>query len=276
MMMPSTAALNGDLGALIIAHRRSPALNMLTTLNAARSGSLDCLMFVHVNGAPWHPRTTTAAALGRLHCLEYAHQHGAPWHSSAMANAACGHLDCLRYCHENGAQWTRHVTLNAAMVADVPCLRYAVEHGAPLHHLVIETCVRNTISNPDSRSCRDTLMYAVDARFHYDVTPDAHRTRFVEHDWYHPEPDVTKAAEVEVVVAFRLALHMIRVIQRAWRARPALIRARLALMTKKRKAVEVIELAYLTWTCRPDSGAAFKRSRTSFTRLHGSGLIDRE
>lgn len=249
-MRPATAALRGDLAALILAHSRYPRLGRVTTLNAARSGSLRCMRYAHMHGARWHPRTTLVAARGHLACLEYAVFNGAPWHPNTMEIAAMGYLQCLRFCHASGARWSINCTHSAALSSHVPCLKFAVENGAPRHELVIETSVRNVMDNPESESCRDTLTFAVDAHFPYS-----------------PSNDPRLANEVALVMEVRRQLHQVRVIQRAWRARPALVRARLAAEQRKRKAADVIQLAYLTWTLRPCAGASYKRARADWQLL---------
>lgn len=252
-MRPATAALHGDLDGLILAHSRYPRLGMTTMLNAARSGSLRCMRFAYMHGAGWHPKTTAVAARGQLACLEYAFFNGAPWHPLTTENAAKGHLSCLRFCQEHGlAVWSKMISHNAARSSNVACLRFAVENGAPRHELVIETSVRNVLDNPQSASCRDTLTYAVDANFPYCARL------------------ASRAGEVALVMEVRRQLHQIRVIQRAWRARPALMRARQAVEDRKRRAVDVIQLAYLTWTFRPNNGASYKRARASYKSLSDS------
>lgn len=249
-MRPATAALRGDLDELMLAHSRYPRLGWVTTLNAARSGSLRCMRYAHMHGARWHPRTTLVAARGHLACLEYACFNGSPWHPQTMDIAAMGHLQCLQFCHENGALWSNNTTHSAALFSHVTCLRYAVENGAPRHGLVIETSVRNVMDNPGSNACRDTLTYAVDAHFQYS-----------------PSSDPRQANEVALVMEVRRQLHQVRVIQRAWRLRPALLRSRLEAQERKRKAVDVIQLAYLTWTFRPHAGKSYKRARADWQIL---------
>lgn len=272
-MRPSTAALLGNLEALVLAQTRYPLLKVSTTLNAARSGSLACMQFAHLNGADWHPRTTAVAARCSLACLEYAHLHGAPWHPLATEGAARGHLACLRYCHEHGAPWTRRVTLSAALMSSIECLKYAKDHGAPRHHRVIETCVRNVLYNPESILCREVLTYAVDACFPYNTRVDP-RHLSVLAVLYDEDPHLQgamqqqyrddKALEILMVMEVRRSLHCIRVIQRAWRGRPQLILDRELMLRRKRRAVDVIQLAYLAWTCRPGYGRTYKRARLSF------------
>lgn len=247
LMTPETAALIGDLDALVTACVSYPVLEPTATLNAALGGNVECLAFLHRLGAPWHPRTTVSAArVGSLACLEYAHTNGAPWHAHVSDVAArLGNLGCLQYCHENGAVWSWMTTHIAAIRANLECLRYAVEHGAPTHALVMQTCISNLVEAPNSSVRMDTLMYAVDAGLPYSARTDA-------------------AMRVDVFMSMRRRLHLIRVIQRAWRARPNLIRRRRLRKARERRAANVIQLAYLAWTCRPGAGRTYKRARSSF------------
>lgn len=217
--------------------------------------------------------TTALAARGNLECLKYAVRNGAKWHPQATEHAARGHLSCLRFCHENGAEWTWVATHNAAMTASIDCLRYANEHGAPRHEQVVETCIRNLLDHPDSHACRETLMYAVDAGFPYRTTLSAHDFTVLDR-LYGDLPDLhqemflraiaAKDQELDVIVSVRNKLHQIRIIQRAWLA---VLRAREMQQSRKRDAADVIQTAYLQWTCRPGCGQTYKRARASFERV---------
>lgn len=71
-------------------------LDAATSLQAAASGNVACLKFVHEHGGGWHDQVCeTAARSGYLDCLKYAYEHGAPWTVSTTNTAACyGRLSC--------------------------------------------------------------------------------------------------------------------------------------------------------------------------------------
>ncbi len=64
-----------------------------------------------------------------LECLIYAHDHGAPWHPYTTFNAAYnGDLECLKYAHENGCPWHSKTTNSAALNENIECRKYIYEH----------------------------------------------------------------------------------------------------------------------------------------------------
>lgn len=270
----------------------------------ARNDSTEMLRFCHEHGARWHPRTLAAATFnGNLECLRYAHGAGAPWRRG-VTNAAASHWDdkCLRYCHQqgakwdpettaeaafngnlaclqyahvNGAPWDYHTMHNAAFSGHLDCLRYAVQHGAPRHPWVLSTCVRKIVlANPrrynewgthcgwgfcDAAPDRKELMlYAMDVGLPYEATalPNPYEHGSDMHNLHAAGVAQLRGWDLCILRDTRLYLHKVRLVQRAWRARKVLF--------THTRAVRVIEAAYVEYMCRPDTGAAFKRARTSF------------
>lgn len=294
--LTTEAAANGHLACLTYVVRHGAPWSERVT-EWAGSGHLTCLKFCHANGAVWHPRTTSHAAEGHLDCLAYAHENGASWHDQVTLVAARGHLDCLTYAHENGAAWNPYTTAMAAS-GNMTCLRYAHEHGAPWHSMtvpaainsgavdclkyalergaptcpnLVEMCAGVTRLTGDlprtdeHKRNMETLMYLLDAGHSYRPMP-GHASRALFTRMLPDNPvlaaktahdiAVVRKGEVVVVAAAREKLCKIRVLQRAWRA---------YMLVRRRRAATVIQHAYLTYTCRPGDGQAFKRARSSFS-----------
>lgn len=88
----------------------------LSGLNAAKSGSLECLKFMHEKGYIMDGMTcATVAAAGSIECLKYAREANCPWDSRlfdmalpALLNAGpryrtLGKIwECIEYARENG------------------------------------------------------------------------------------------------------------------------------------------------------------------------------
>lgn len=102
------------------------------------SGSLDCLIYAHKNGAKWFKHTcVVAAGEGNLNCLKYLHENGCEWESRIYSSAIRGgHLDCLKYIHKNGCDWDKSTCASAVSSTPDPnrwkCLLYALENGCEL------------------------------------------------------------------------------------------------------------------------------------------------
>jgi len=65
---------------------------------------------------------------GHLNCLRYLHENGAPWNEISMIRASSyGHLECLKYLHENGCPWNEDCRLQAITNGHFECLKYLNE-----------------------------------------------------------------------------------------------------------------------------------------------------
>lgn len=252
--------------------------------DAAAQGHLPCLEFCHENGAPWSQWATNFAARGHIECLTYAHEHGAPWHSVVTETAAKGHLACLKYAHEHGAPWDARTLSSAISAGAVACLDYAIRNGAPPSRTMVSDCLaqlEHRRFQPESveyQRSMDTFLYVVNSGHMYlprksagvrlyGMTPKQQGSMLGSiRRKYRGDRDMKAIAIAQEVdelhkrhvarfAAARDKLHKIKVVQRAWRA---------YVIARRRKAVDVIQLAYLAHLCRPGDGQAFKRARTSF------------
>lgn len=208
------AASQGDLLALMCAHKAAPYLTSETTLNAARCGSLECLSFLYKHGARWHPDATNIAA----------------------------------------------------RFGSVECMRFILATGGPRDDRIVLTCFHAVRMSPSKKRPMDTLMLALDTRprlpYSMEVDPQAIKIMDAlfpndskeERERAHANIRSAKSREVTLIMEVRARLHGIRVIQRAWRLK----------LRRKRKAVEVIQDAYLAWTCRPGSGHTYHQARLDF------------
>ena len=121
-----TAAHHGHLPRLMEAHVANEGWGD-ATLEAAASDQLACLVYAHLNGAPWDVRTTALASEnGSLSCLKYAHEHGCPWDYKTVVCCAQAYLDKMaNICH-----FPNKVYIASDFDADkiLSCLRYARDH----------------------------------------------------------------------------------------------------------------------------------------------------
>lgn len=121
---------------------------------AASSGNLDCLRYVHLLQGQLCAKTCIAAALGgHTNCLEYIRDAATGRDLLVQCSAAVlrsaarnGHLDTIRFLHEQcGCQsWSSHVAAAAAQGGHTECLEYAHQHGCPWG---TATCLRAAENN---------------------------------------------------------------------------------------------------------------------------------
>jgi len=140
----SEAAKTGQLHILMFLHENKFHWDVTTTAYAARGGHLNCLQYAHEQGCPWNEATTSCAArCGHLNCLRYAHEQGCPWNKETTRYAASeGHLNCLQYAHEHGCRWDEFSTWSAAREGHLNCLQYAHEHGCPWDKFITWSAAR--------------------------------------------------------------------------------------------------------------------------------------
>lgn len=103
----SGAARNGHSKIIKFAHDNNLIMSgKIITLNAALSGNLDLLKYLHSNGYEWDPSTTwNASREGHLDCLIYAHTNGCPIDTDCMNVAVhYSNLNTLRYLYESGVR----------------------------------------------------------------------------------------------------------------------------------------------------------------------------
>ena len=108
-----------------------------TCANAAQSGHLECLKYLHQEAkAPWDNNTATwAASNGHLHILEYlVERKYKKYYKDACTRAArCGRLDCLKFLHEVAKAPLGKSTLRDAHEYNrAECVRYLLDNNCPL------------------------------------------------------------------------------------------------------------------------------------------------
>lgn len=219
-------------------------------------GGLPCVQVMHESGEPWAPDVMTVAAIaGRREVMQYIHAHPPfQWTMDTSYQAARGHLSCLQFAHENGAPWSPDTTLNACR-GNLQCLVYAVEHGCPWHP--------NAMSVAALDGDFECLEYgwSKGATFDERTTNAAARGGgclqfLLERGCMFSASDRYVRRNVALVVAALTRRNAARLIQRSWRSRKQAV---------ARKAVSVIEDAYMAWACRPSHGSWYRRSCTSFS-----------
>ena len=100
---------------------------------AAWSGSLDVLRYLHEKGCPWNEDTCGGAAQGgHLTVLQWAREHGCPWNETTCVRSAWkGHLDVLQWGRANGCPWNEDTCWCAAQGGHLHVLQWAHENGCP-------------------------------------------------------------------------------------------------------------------------------------------------
>lgn len=229
------AALSGNVEVMRYLHENGARWDHVTTAWAVRGNHLDCLRYAHEHGAPWYPRLTSLAAKGHLECLVYLHEHGVPWDEFTMNCAFEGHVECMRYAHEHGCPWNVSAELGnfSHGPLNLSCVKFAYENGAG--------CTEHTSTLAAQYDQSDCLQFMIERGCRFRAG------------------DRCVQRYREVIAAALSRMRSAVTIQRAWRA---------AREATQRKAVGIIEDAYMTWSCRPGAGQWYKRSLESFaTRL---------
>lgn len=233
------AALSGDINVIKYMYDHGALWDEFTTAWAIHKNSVEILRFAHAHGAPFSPILTALAACGRLECLVYAHEHGAVWHDLTMHNAfSGGHFDCLQYAKEHGCPWDAQLQLPmhfAHRRVDRDCMKYAHKCGSKWN--------QHTTTSAAKFNQSDCLQFMIERGCNYAAL----------------DKDIQRHRDVVLHALKRCRSSII--IQRAWRA------AREAAM---RKAVSVVEDAYIAWTCRPGAGRWYKRSYESFMKTQST------
>ena len=108
-----------------------------TCANAAESGHLECLKYLHQEAkAPWDNKTATwAASNGHLHILEYLveRKYKKYYKDACTCAARCGHLDCLKFLREVAkAPWGKITLRVAHKYNHAECVRYLLDNNCPL------------------------------------------------------------------------------------------------------------------------------------------------
>jgi hypothetical protein len=100
---------------------------------AARSGQLEELKALRVNGCPWDKETCTdAACTGHLEVLQWVRANGCPWNEDTCSEAAeGGYLEVLQWARANGCPWDIRTCHKAAEGGHLKVLLWARKNGCP-------------------------------------------------------------------------------------------------------------------------------------------------
>lgn len=280
-------AAEGHIECLRYCHEHGAAWSP-SVLTVAAQGHLECLEYAHTHGAQWESCTTAIAARGHIECLAYCFENGAPISRSVTGFAAHGHLECLVYAHLHGAMWTGEATLFAAL-GNIACLKYAHENGAPWSQSSVSyavsdgylDCLKYCIENEAPReweSCRHfhqgqleciEYLHQQGVVIPFDTAIQAARAGLTDclgslirigcllnadRGWIKCNSCIISKAMARQRAA--------SVIQRAWRMLQAIK------IELRKKAVSVIQDAYIDWSCRPGKGRWYKNALESFTSRH--------
>lgn len=114
--------------------------DMINVSNACRMElaamhSVRCLRYLYKkSNRRWLSKHVTVQAMrtGNLQCLKFAHVNNCEWHIDTMKNAArYGHLECMIYAYKHNCPWGQNVATVAITFGNYDCLRYAINHGCP-------------------------------------------------------------------------------------------------------------------------------------------------
>lgn len=117
-----------------------PYEKMLVTADSYRvelaaMHSVRCLKYLYKQSSRrWISRHVTVQAMrtGNIECLKFAHETCCDWHIDTMKTAArYGNLKCMKYAHKHGCPWGNDVAIMAATFGNYECLEFAIEHGCP-------------------------------------------------------------------------------------------------------------------------------------------------
>ncbi|MGI4816784.1 MAG: hypothetical protein ACRYE7_02255 [Janthinobacterium lividum] len=97
--------------------------------------SVQCLKYLYkLSYRRWISKHVTVQAMrtGNLQCLKFAHENNCEWHVDTMKNAArYGHLKCMKYAYKHNCPWGQDVATMAITFGNYDCLHYAIKHGCP-------------------------------------------------------------------------------------------------------------------------------------------------
>ena len=111
----------------------------------ARSGQLDELKVLRVNGIPWDRNTCWAAAWGgHLEVMQWARANGCPWDEQTCREAAKGgHLEVLQWARANGCPWNESTCRMAAYRGHLEVLQWLRANGCPWNANTCAWAARN-------------------------------------------------------------------------------------------------------------------------------------
>ena len=167
-----TAATYGNAKALELLHINGCEMNVETTNEAIKSGSVPCLQYAIDNGVPYNADRLTmlnASYNKRYAMFKFLHSQGHAmdaemWHGPIedkaddvveyMINNGCafdkktiefaahvGHLPTLRRLREAGCPWDENLLVNTVGYGgkkpNIECFKYALKEGAPLSPRVL-------------------------------------------------------------------------------------------------------------------------------------------
>ena len=181
VMYTKTAAEHGNVAALELLHRNGCPMNVETTHEAIKSGSVACLKYAIDNGVYYNAdrRTMLNASYNKrydmfkfLHSqghamdagmwnyliydeagdmIEYMISHDCPFDERTTAYAALvGNVSILKRLHEAGCPWDERVLVNTIKDWDkrphLECFKYALKEGAPLSPKILyDAAMHNTL-----------------------------------------------------------------------------------------------------------------------------------
>jgi hypothetical protein len=232
---------------------------------AASYGSIKCLRYMCEIGG-FEKDTIVknhAASEGQLECLKYAHENGFPWSEMTAACATSSFsVECLKYAHENGCIWSERTTRHAVICNSSECLQFAIYNQCPIN---LCECYEIAIKISHNR-CLDILLntgVTIDQERLYTIlerhapNPKAFNS-LISHGIF-DVANIMNLQEKSKVSLF-LLFHHVKVLQRAYRRHLGHMQKR------KRRAVGIIEQAYLEYSLRPE-GRCYKLAYRNFNQL---------
>ena len=132
------AVYSGNLELVKWFRDQNTSWNDRTSLSAVRSGNMELLQYLHVNGCVFTSQAyivgvLTAEKETRLDVFKWLHQHNVPWDEETCKYvASIGNLDLIIYARSNGSPWGQWTIQEAVKNGHIDVVKYCIENDCPI------------------------------------------------------------------------------------------------------------------------------------------------
>ncbi len=134
---------NGHLNCLKYAYYNKYPLDRYTYCNVSNKACLQFIVEHDLKDEDDNGSTCEmAVANKKFKCLIYAHEQGFEWNHRTSSYATHS-LRYLKYVHENGCPWNTDTCCEAAINANLECLKYSITNGCPIDDIIISDYNKN-------------------------------------------------------------------------------------------------------------------------------------
>jgi hypothetical protein len=133
-MIGDFAARSGSIDMLLWIAEKGGILDKSTCTAAARAGHLHVLQHLHAINCKWDANACSAAARkAHLPVLQWLHEHGCAWDAATICNDAAegGSIEMLRYLNTCGLVFDADTMSSAALNGRLEVVKYLHEVGCP-------------------------------------------------------------------------------------------------------------------------------------------------